>query len=198
MTEKRLHNAMIGNVNRRASADHKTTVTPDRLSLTAKRTQKGTTMHKIISSIIAFVITILTISCTHTDETGQFRAVDSNCWKYGDSLLFRFNAPDSVWQGDIAIVVRHAASYPYSNLLIELGGQIDGDIAVDTFNIMLADDFGNWLGRGSGLSFQRVDTIVRNVSLSAPSDLYVRHIMRADCITDIEQIGLIFSPYHSK
>ena len=58
---------------------------------------------------------------------------------------------------------------------------------------MLADDLGNWYGRGLGLSYQYIDTVIRSISLTAPAELSLRHIMRNDKLTDIEQIGIIFT-----
>ena len=151
-------------------------------------------MHKLILSLLAICFMTLGSACSRSAETGQFRAVDSSCWRYGDTLSYNIATADSVWHGDIAIVVRHAASYPFSNLWLEIGYPPNDSIKPDTLDIVLADDFGNWLGRGLGLSFQRTDTVVRGVTVTSPADFYVRHIMRSDCLSDIEQIGLIFIP----
>lgn len=151
-------------------------------------------MHKIFIALFSIYVLCLGACSTNTNETGRFLPVDASCWKYGDTLKYKVESADSVWQGDIAIVVRHAASYPFSNLWVELGYPPQDSLKADTLNIVLADDFGNWYGRGLGLSFQLIDTIARNVELTSPAELSVRHIMRSDCINGIEQIGLIFVP----
>lgn len=141
----------------------------------------------IATAIIGFLS-----ACNGSTETGEFHSVDADGWKYGDTLSFNIEAPDSVICGDIAIVVRHTAAYPYSNIWLELNYPQSDRIVSDSINVVLADNFGNWLGRGAGLSFQRADTIVRNISLTTPSEITLRHIMRVDNLTDIEQIGVIF------
>ncbi len=133
-------------------------------------------------------------SCSQQKEAGAFHAVDAEGWLYGDTL--RYDLPmadaDSVWRGDIAVAIRHSAAYPYSNLWMELSYPPAAGLGADTLNVMLADLYGNWQGRGLGLSFQKVDTVVRDVTLPLPASLSLRHIMRSDKLTDVEQIGLIF------
>lgn len=141
--------------------------------------------------IVAVLIGCLS-ACNGSKETGEFHPVDADGWKYGDTLSFNIDAPDSVVCGDLAVVVRHTAAYPYSNIWLEINYPQTDSIESDSINVVLADDFGNWLGRGAGLSFQRADTVVKNITLTMPSAISLRHIMRVDNLTDIEQIGVIF------
>lgn len=137
---------------------------------------------------------MLCFGCRPSDPDGAFVAVDADGWKYGDTLEFALQPADSVWHGDIALSLRHTSAYPYSNVWLEIS-YLDGDsITADTINVVLADDFGNWLGKGLGLSFQRVDTVLKGLSIATPATFSVRHIMRNDRLTDIEQIGLIYLP----
>ena len=151
-------------------------------------------MTKLLSAVVIALSVMIIMSCGQQKECGTFHAVDVSGWVYGDTLRYDLAAADSdsVWTGDIAVAIRHAASYPYSNLWMEVSFPQSDSITSDTLNILLADAYGNWLGRGLGLSFQRVDTVLRNVTLPVPTSLSLRHIMRADRLTDIEQIGLIF------
>lgn len=136
----------------------------------------------------------LSSACTGLKETGEYHPIDADGWSYGDTVHFNIESPDSVMRGDIAVVVRHTAAYPYSNLWLEINYPQNDNIVSDSVNIVLADDFGNWLGRGAGLSFQRVDTILRDVTISTPADITLRHIMRVDRLSDIEQLGVVFLP----
>lgn len=151
-------------------------------------------MTKLLSAVAFALTAMIILSCGQQKECGTFHAVDASGWLYGDTLLYDLTPADSdsVWTGDIAVAIRHAASYPYSNLWIELSFPPSDSLTSDTLNIQLADAYGNWLGRGLGLSFQRVDTVLRNITLPVPTTIHLRHIMRSDRLTDIEQIGLIF------
>lgn len=150
-------------------------------------------MLKIRLTLWIVVCIAFATACVNSNETGEFHPIDASGWQYGDTLTYRLESPDSMWHGDIAIVVRHSASYPYSNLWLELSYPPTDSIGADSINIVLADDLGNWYGRGLGLSYQHIDTVIRNISLTAPAELSLRHIMRNDRLTDIEQIGIIFT-----
>ena len=150
-------------------------------------------MLKFYPTLLTIVFIVLLSSCIHSDEAGVFHPIDSAGWQYGDTLNFRLEETDSLWHGDIAVVVRHSAAYPYNNIWLELSYPPTDSITPDSVNIILADDFGHWLGRGLGLSYQKVDTVIRDLTLSS-ANIGLRHIMRNDKLTDIEQIGIIFKP----
>lgn len=140
------------------------------------------------------LLLLLLSSCKGPDETGQFKMVDADGWNYGDSIFFDVAAPDSVFRGDIAVVVRNSSAYDYSNVWLEMSYPPSDSIKPDTINFRLADVSGEWLGKGLGLSFQRVDTVVRDVRLNMPARLALRHIMRVDRLENIEQLGIILIP----
>lgn len=152
-------------------------------------------MNRNLLSASLLVILTATAACSTRDECGSFAAVDAGGWNYGDSLQFVLNMPeDSVIEGNLAIVVRHSASYDYSNLWLEISYPTVEGLSPDTFNIRLSDSYGNWYGKGLGLSFQQTDTVGRRLKLASPATLSARHIMRVDCLEDIEQIGLYIIP----
>lgn len=152
-------------------------------------------MSKLPLWIAALAVMALCYACTSSDEHGSFAAVNVDGWNYGDSLQFVLGEPeDSIIEGNLAIVVRHSASYDYSNLWLEVSYPQTENISPDTFNIRLSDSFGNWYGKGLGLSFQQTDTVGRKLKLTSPATLSVRHIMRTDRLEDIEQIGLFIIP----
>lgn len=94
--------------------------------------------------------------------------------------------------GDMILVVRHSNAYEYSNIWLNIRYSARDTVVNDTLNICLADDFGNWYGKGMGVSYQFTDTVARDVTLDTSSPVKVWHIMRADTLPDIEQIGIIF------
>lgn len=141
---------------------------------------------------ILFTLVIGAVACGCVDKfdrySGDFRNIDPEGWAYMSPLDFSPAKVDSIGTGALLFSVRHSNLYPYSNLYIEV------DIANnrDTFNIILADKFGRWHGRGIGTSFQLADTLYRSISLTKDSKVGLRHIMRVDTLPEIEQIGLSF------
>lgn len=145
---------------------------------------------------LAAVLTALCISCATSDEHGCYAPVDAEGWAYGDTLRLGFGPvdSDSLIEGRLAVTVRHSADYAYSNIWLEVSYPPADSLIPDTLNLRLADSYGNWFGKGLGLSYQYCDTTDRRVTLKAPDTLNVRHIMRTDRLEAIEQIGVVILP----
>lgn len=146
-------------------------------------------------TLLPLILALLAIGCTHKSENNaMFTDSVKDGWAYGDTL--KFVAPtDTVEQPQCsaaAVAVRHGAAYRYANLWIELTGHGKDTIWVDTLNIKLIDKYGRKLGRGSGVSFIKTDTVHRQYIVSDSTPLLVRHVMRVDTLADIEQIGIVF------
>lgn len=148
-----------------------------------------------LSVIALCCAAVLLAACSHSGEDADFRSVDFHGWAYGDTLSFTPCSEKTSTLGRLAVVVRHSASYVYSNLWLEITvPPAAGDTVgfVDTLNIRLADDSGNLLGRGSGMSVVKIDTLPEHFLLDASKNVTLRHIMRVDTLEGIEQAGILF------
>ena len=143
------------------------------------------------------IAALLAVAATGCGTPGVPDAVwhdmDPAGWPYDNVIEFAGPA-DSAAFDSVAITVRHSSAYAYSNLWLEVAYATADTTAADTFNIMLADPFGHWFGKGSGLSFQRTDTLALSHTPNPGTAVKVRHVMRVDTLRDIEQLGL--SPIH--
>lgn len=130
-------------------------------------------------------------ACSGTDGYyGDFRNISPDGWDYNDKITFIPELTDSVFDGSLAVAVRHTNDYLYSNIYIEVAVKDSIGQRRDTFNIALADEFGRWYGRGIGTDYQLSDTVYPSIRLHSPAMISVRHIMRSDKIKDIQQIGI--------
>ena len=150
--------------------------------------------YKAYVALAAVAVMIAVASCVRKIEYSEYRNVDGAGWEYGDTLVYEAALGDSVQRGDLALVVRHSDAYAYSNIWLEIDTDSRDSIAADTFDIELADIYGNWHGRGLGLSYQCVDTVLRGIELRDSSRITVRHIMRLETLPNIEQVGVVFIP----
>lgn len=114
-------------------------------------------------------------------------------WRYGDTIVFRPEMADSTATGVLTLSLRHTNDYAYSNLWLEVSVRDSLGQTTDTVNVVMADRLGRWLGRGIGTDFQPSDTIAPRIRLNRGSEIRVRHIMRVDNLTDVEQIGIAFT-----
>lgn len=147
------------------------------------------------SIIAAITVAALTAACSPSgDENSRFVTIPTYGWRYCDTLSFTPQSQGAEFSGRIAIAVRHTDGYRYSNLWVEISHHEADTVRRDTADIQLADVYGRWFGEGTGASYMLTDTIAGHFTLSDTAPVQVRHIMRLDTLTEIEQVGVIFLP----
>lgn len=141
---------------------------------------------------ICMVSMLALMACTHGEHSG-YASVSPHGWLYGDTLSAMEGIPDSthIVHGDIAVALRHSNGYQYSNIWLSLTYATPDSIVTDTIGITLADNFGNWLGQGMGVSYQLVDTVRKDVDIDICKPVKITHIMRTDTLSGIEQAGVV-------
>ncbi|MDE6206486.1 MAG: gliding motility lipoprotein GldH [Muribaculaceae bacterium] len=162
-------------------------------------------LHSLRAMACGFVAALLTVcaACSVDGHHGNgddnyysaFGTMSDAAWAYARPLNFTVDTLRDAGpvEGKLLLTVRHTAGYEYANLWLELTTDLDHS-APDTINLRLADDYGRWLGKGSGPSVQIVDTLARPVSLRRGQRLRLRHIMRTDSLQGIELAGITFIP----
>ena len=145
-----------------------------------------------IASAIAIVALALTACVKYQPAHSEWQTISAGGWPYGDTLRFNADRADSAAVGGVALAVRHTDSYAYSNLWLEVAYTHADSTVADTFNLVLADEFGRWHGKGSGVTFQFTDTVALSRRPDTASVIVVRHIMRVDTLHGIEQVGIAY------
>ena len=152
------------------------------------------TMNRAAKVIYAIAMTIVVMSaaCTPPEPAGgEWKNIPGYGWRYGDTLAYNCGR-DTLGVDTLALTIRHTSAYPYANLWLEMSYETGDTTAADTLNIVLADEFGSWYGKGSGVLFQLTDTIIPRRPVNPASPLRLRHIMRTDTVPEIQQIGLTY------
>lgn len=155
-------------------------------------------MHKrlhILTMTLLGIVMMSTVVACDDGNPGAWVDIDINGWRYGNTVTL---TPDSADATDcIALTLRHSHNYDYANLWLEIDYDTPDSTATDTIDVTLADEWGRWKGRGSGVTYQLTDTVTLRHSLRRGGAMRIRHIMRMDTLTEIEQIGVTpLPPYH--
>lgn len=144
----------------------------------------------LVSAVCAVVASMVGCSEPRTVNS-EWRDLPSDGWRYGD--IYRFNATgDTVPTDTLVLSLRHTSAYQYANVWLEVKYETADSVCADTVSMQLADEFGHWKGVGSGLSFQKTDTLIPSQRVRPGSAVQVRHIMRMDTLTEVQQIGVKF------
>ncbi|MDE6311316.1 MAG: gliding motility lipoprotein GldH [Muribaculaceae bacterium] len=154
----------------------------------------------ILRASTALAALWMLVACTPEENLySEFETMSGAEWLYTDSLSFTpAGTTDSIVDGTLLVALRHTRGYRYQNLWLEVAYPVaSGDSLVmerDTMSLELADPYGRWLGRGSGASYMREDTLVRKFRLYRGAPVRLRHVMRLDTLPDVEQVGIVFIP----
>ena len=135
-------------------------------------------------------------SCGNSGRSySNWSHLDPHGWAYGDTLsLIPVDSTlpdnDSTLRAPLRLGVTHSATYPYSNLWLEVTYRSDRYVYRDTVNLELADIYGRWLGKGFGTALQHEITLTPHADIDVRQPVSVRHIMRVDTLRGIEMIGV--------
>lgn len=146
-----------------------------------------------MNRLIVIILSILCLgACVpgHNDFS-DVKELDPWGWRYADVLTFNPVHQDSIAVVDIALLIRHNSTYPYSNLWLEIEySRSDESVIRDSVNLVIADKYGRWKGRGNATDLQLLDTVARSIRHKSGSPIRVRHIMRVDTLTGVDMVGI--------
>lgn len=136
---------------------------------------------------------VLSTGCAEPPLVAESADVPLSGWSSESPRAFHWDVQDTLSQHDLLLDVRHASTYPYSNVYLFLTYRFpNGKSRVDTVECTLADDMGRWRGSGFGdLVDQRfmLQTGIR-FPLRGRYGLEVTHGMRQDPLEGMANVGL--------
>lgn len=145
----------------------------------------------ILLTLLAVLTTVVGGCSPSAEVPAEFITIENAEWPYTRPLLF--NEKGDTLGSDIAAVeltLRHTKAYEYANLWLQISYLWNDSVVSDTFNVLLADDYGKWYGKNVGPVVTLTDTLMLGHVPDTASCFELRHIMRVDKVNDIEQIGL--------
>lgn len=145
-----------------------------------------------VACLICFICLLAVTACSRDKKiAGESYTIPGADWPYGVKLTFNEDGdslPSTVTAALLA--VRHSHEYPYANLWLELAYTSADSLTADTFNVLLADNYGKWLGSGSGPVITKTDTLQLRKIPDPRSKFVLRHVMRTEVLPHVEQVGL--------
>ena len=125
---------------------------------------------------------------THID----FRSLKNTEWDKDSICQFEVNISDTINPHQIFIETRNNNIYPYRNIWLFVDIKTpSGSIRKDTIGFDLADDFGEWYGRG--ISVYKMEILYEKAFIFRQSGTYgfsIKHGMRDGVLKGISEIGI--------
>lgn len=145
------------------------------------------------SMLIILFIPIMLCSC---DRYGVFDSsinIKDEVWNADSVASFRTTITDTLSAHNIYINIRNSTSYPNSNLFLFVTTTSPSEAVLrDTLEVRLANQRGNWLGRGFGRIRDNQVLYKRNVKIPQPGEytFQVQHGMRSLNLEGMVSVGI--------
>jgi gliding motility-associated lipoprotein GldH len=142
--------------------------------------------------IFIAILTVLVSSCGKNVVYSKYHSFDNKEWYAKDTVTFDLEMTDLNTLHDISVMVRHADSYPYSNLFLFLTTKYpDGKITLDTLECILSNEKGEWMGDGAGDIFDITIPLKRSTRfpLAGKYSFTFEQAMRTDPLPLIMDFG---------
>ncbi len=148
------------------------------------------------SLVIHLLFVLLLLACLPACDSNrvfdQYKEIPASIWHKDSIVIFQVPVDDTLQNHNLLIQIRNETSYRFSNLwlFIEIT-QPDGETSRDTFEVVLADPSGRWLGDGFGGLKNRQAIFRRNIyfPISGEYTVAIQHGMREENLHGIHDIG---------
>jgi gliding motility-associated lipoprotein GldH len=162
----------------------------------------GSDYSRIAWLVAIIIVTVINTSCSNDAFYEEFREVKNEAWDMADIKEFPVHINDTSANYRLIITIRNTTDYAYSNLYMFFTTiNPDQTASRDTIECLLADRYGNWLGKGFGKIRENRFLIRGQYSFPDTGDYFftLEHGMRDEVLEGITDIGLriekIISPY---
>jgi gliding motility-associated lipoprotein GldH len=143
--------------------------------------------------LLVFLPLILFSSCNGDVVFSGSEEMEKNTWNLMNVLNFDVEAKDTATSNNVIFTIRTGSDYPFRNIYLFITTTSpEGKTIGDTLNFAIADERGNWLGKGVG--------DVRSLNLPYKSNVYfpvagtyrfsVRHGMRTEDLRGVYDFGM--------
>jgi gliding motility-associated lipoprotein GldH len=146
--------------------------------------------------LYALTAILLTISLTACDNALLFEEnlkIAHSEWHRNEKAKFQFRVEDTTATYDLYLNIRHGGEYPYKNLyLFTETRSPNGLIAIDTAQMIFADNSGRWMGKGIGGIYDYQFKFKEKIEFPVSGE-YIVEIeqgMRAMVVPELTDIGI--------
>lgn len=143
--------------------------------------------------MITLVTFLLLTNCSDAPFFHEFYTIPSEEWKITNIPEFQINVAEKQRTYRLILQVRNTTDYAYSNIFFFLNIAYPGrEQRRDTIECMLADRYGNWLGKGIG-RIKESSFLIKQSLVLPDTGTYVialEQAMRDETLKGITDIGI--------
>ncbi len=143
--------------------------------------------------LLFFTAVVFLTSCGKNIVFTDSHAMQGKTWRLRDIPVFKIPVRDTLNSSNIYLILRTGSSYPYRNIfLFVTTTSPDGKSITDTLQYDIADEKGNWYGKGFGDIHELKLPYKSNVffPVSGEYQIYIQHGMRIEDLKGVYDFGL--------
>ncbi|MCX6332941.1 MAG: gliding motility lipoprotein GldH [Bacteroidia bacterium] len=148
----------------------------------------------ILSVIMLFAISSCNSNVIYTDEA----VMPDMTWNLFSNTDFSFPVTNTTESTDLYFTIRTGSQYPFRNIFLFVTTSApDGKSITDTLEYEIADEKGNWLGKGFGDIHELKLPYRKNVFFPVKGTYHfkIQHGMRTGDLKGVYDIGLRVEKY---
>lgn len=148
-------------------------------------------LQKQISSIVALCIVLLCGACTSKPIFDSELDIKDAEWNLHNRASFSVNITDTLYSHDIYVSIENSDEYYYSNLY--LFTQIlmpNKKVIIDTLELILADDRGEFTGKRSVNGYKNVFPFKQNIRFPATGNYVFKFEQAMRCDESGNLVGI--------
>ena len=121
-------------------------------------------INQVNKYVLIFISCLILSACNKSVVYSKYITFKDNEWFAKDKAILDVEISDNSNLNDISLMIRHADSYPFSNIFLFVTTKYpDGKTLTDTMEVVLANSKGEWQGNGAGDIFDLTVPIKKNV-----------------------------------
>lgn len=145
----------------------------------------------LFSISICLLATLFT-SCDSKRVFEENKEIPDGIWAKNYKAGFSVDIKDTINPHNIFVNIRNAGEYPYRNIYLFITTNSKGIVAKDTFECILADEKGKWMGSGLGDIWDNQIAYKKNVRFphAGKYNFEIEQAMRTDNLPFVIDVGL--------
>jgi gliding motility-associated lipoprotein GldH len=132
-------------------------------------------------------------SCSKDAVYNRYIAIENRAWDKNSEYFFNFTITDNTIPYNLSLKLRNNNMYPFKNLWLFYDLKLpDGSLRKDTIEVALANDFGEWTGKGISI-YHNEFSLHDNYHFpdTGQYTIVFRQGMRENVLQGIDDIGLL-------
>lgn len=146
-----------------------------------------------LSFILILTFLLLLLSCGRNTVYTDAQVMDGETWRLMNIPTFKVSITDTLTSNNVTFNIRSGSSYPFRNIfLFVTTTSPEGSKLTDTLQYNLADEKGNWYGKGFGDIHELNLPYKSNVyfPLKGTYEFQIQHGMRVEDLKGVYDFGL--------